>query len=445
MKITLIKPSIGRMGNRLYIDQGRMEPLQLGVIAALTPNDIEVKLFDDRIDIIDYDEQTDLVVITVETFTAKRAYEIAEEYGQRNIPVIMGGMHPTLIPEEAKQHADSVYIGDAEFLWDNVIRDLKIGRLQRMYKSSAGVPQPGVFTRRDIFKGKGYLPLSLIQFSRGCIYQCNFCATSAYFQYKHYCRNSEEVIAEIRQQGLKSLFFVDDNFAANRTAAKDFLKALIPLKIRWVGQVSIDCAEDTELVELMEKSGCLGFVVGLESIYTDNLHFMNKKPNLKGKRFMRYESQLKILRAHGLQIWAAFTLGYDYDTLESIKETLAFALENKFCFAAFNILTPYPNTPTYEKLKRENRLLYDGKWWLHPEYRFNYAAFKPKNMTPDQLTEACFVARKRFNNLGSVIKRAFNLKTNMRSLFRFGVFITYNMLVKKEVIKKQGISLGITD
>ena len=116
MKITLIKPSIDRMGNRLYIDQGRMEPLQLGVIAALTPNDIEVKLFDDRIDIIDYDEQTDLVVITVETFTAKRAYEIAEEYGQRNIPVIMGGMHPTLIPEEAKQHADSVYIGDAEFL-----------------------------------------------------------------------------------------------------------------------------------------------------------------------------------------------------------------------------------------------------------------------------------------------------------------------------------------
>ena len=189
MKITLIKPSIGRMGNRLYIDQGRMEPLQLGIIAVLTPHDIEVKLFDDRIDSIDYDEQTDLVVITVETFTAKRAYEIAEEYGQRNIPVIMGGMHPTLIPEEAKQHADSVYIGDAEFLWDKVIRDLKIGKLQGMYKSSAGVPQPGVFTRRDIFKGKGYLPLSLIQFSRGCIYQCNFCATSAYFQYKHYCRH----------------------------------------------------------------------------------------------------------------------------------------------------------------------------------------------------------------------------------------------------------------
>jgi len=429
------------MERSLYVDEGRMEPLQLGVLAGLTPPDVDIKMFDDRIDPPDYDEPTDLAAITVETFTARRAYEIAEEYRKRKVPVIMGGMHPTLIPQEVRQHADSVYTGDAEFLWPKVIEDAREGNLRPMYRASTGVPQPNILTRRDMFMGKGYLPLSLIQFSRGCVHQCNFCATSVYFKHKHYCRNVQEVVAEIEQQGSKRLFFVDDNFSANREAAKLFLRALIPLKITWVGQVSIDCTEDLELVGLMQKSGCLGFVIGFESIYADTLRFMNKSPNLKG--FQRYRTQLKILSDHGLQVWAAFTLGYDYDTAESIEKTLTFALENRFCFAAFNILMPYPNTPLHAKLKEEGRLLYDGHWWLHPEYRFNYAAFKPKHLSPDQLTEACFAARKKFNSFGSMIKRAFDPRTNRKSLFRLGLFFTYGRLAKREVYKKQGLTFGL--
>ncbi|NLD45863.1 MAG: methylase, partial [Clostridiaceae bacterium] len=157
-----------------------------------------------------------------------------------------------------------------------------------------------------------------------------------------------------------------------------------------------------------------------------------------------YREQIKILRDYGLQTWAAFTLGHDFDTKDSIKRTLEFALRNKFAFAAYNILMPYPGTPLYEKLKHENRLLYDGKWWLHHEYRFNHAAFIPARMTPDELTLACFEARKEFNSVGSIVSRAFDPKTNMRSWFRLLVYMMYNPLFRKEVFKKQDMRFGLS-
>jgi radical SAM superfamily enzyme YgiQ (UPF0313 family) len=144
-----------------------------------------------------------------------------------------------------------------------------------------------------------------------------------------------------------------------------------------------------------------------------------------------------------LQLWAAFTLGHDYDTRESIEQTLAFAMENKFSLAAFNILAPYPGTPLYQKLQAEGRLLYDGKWWLHPEYRFNYAAFQPKTMSPEELTDACFHARATYNSLGSLVRRTFDRKTNLRSLYKLGVYLRYSPIFRKEVFKKHGMRFGL--
>lgn len=250
------------------------------------------------------------------------------------------------------------------------------------------------------------------------------------------------MIGEIESQDRKMLFFVDDNIVANPDAAKTLFRELIPLKIKWVSQGSIDMIQDKELMELMVKSGCLGHVIGFESINHQNLALMKKTPNLK--LFNGYEDQLKILKYYGLQIWAAFTLGHDFDTRDSVKRTLEFALENKFCFAAFNILMPYPSTSLYDRLQNENRLLYDEKWWLHPEYRFNYAAFIPRHMSPDELTNACFEARKEFNSFGSIISRAFDFDTNMRSLFRLMIYACYNPLFRKEVFKKQGMRFGIS-
>jgi len=391
---------------------------------------------------IPFNEKTDLVAITVETYTARRAYEISGAFRKRGVPVVLGGMHPTLLPEEAALHADALYLGDAEYQWQQLIGDFRNGRMKKRYQAEVGVAQPGFIPRRDIFKGKGYLPITLMQFSRGCRYACTFCAVSSYFDKKHYTRNVREVVHEIEAQERKLVFFVDDNLIANHEAAKELFRALIPLRIRWVSQASIDMTRDPELMELMVRSGCLGHVVGFESIDPRNLKGMKKAPNLI-RGFEHYDSQIRIIKDHGLQLWAAFTLGHDYDDWDSIRATTQFALDNKFCFAAFNILMPYPGTPLYDRLQAEKRLLYDQKWWLHPEYRFNHASFRPAQMAPDELTAACFEARSRFNSPASIFKRAFDLKTNMRSLYKLGIYASYNPLFRKETFKKQGMKFGL--
>lgn len=443
MKITLIKPNIGRMEHSLYVDEGRMEPLQLGVLAALTPPEIDLALYDDRLESIPYDEPTDMVAITVETYTARRAYEISAEYRARGVPVVMGGMQPTLIPDEVMPHADSIFVGDAETGWARVIEDAKRGQLAPSYSAPVGSPHPGVMTRRDIFQGKGYLPITLMQFSRGCRFACNFCAVTTYFERGHYTRRVEEVVQEIEgRERNQIIFFVDDNILSDFEAAKALFRALIPLKVHWVSQGSIDMTQDLELMDLMVRSGCVGMVVGFESISRNSLRWMRKSPNFIGG-FDGYKEQIEVIRDYGLQLWAAFTLGHDHDTKDSIQETLDWAMENRFPLAAFNILVPYPKTPLYQKLEAEGRLLYDGKWWLHPEYRFNYAPFVPKNMSADELTEACWQCRSTYNSLGFLVRRIFDLKTNLRSLYKLGVYLRYSPIFRKEVFKKQAMRFGL--
>ncbi|MDR1961762.1 MAG: B12-binding domain-containing radical SAM protein [Gracilibacteraceae bacterium] len=443
MKIALIKPTIGTKSGSLYVDEGRMEPLQLGLIASLIPPGDDVVLYDDRMEQIPFDDPADAVMITTETFTAKRAYEIAAEYAKRKVPVIMGGMHAKLSPEEMAEHCDSLIAGDAENILPQVLEDLKNGALRPVYDCGvADPPQNGSVTRRDIFAGKGYLPVSLLQFSRGCVHGCKYCAGSVYFDKRHYCRRVEDVIAEIKSQKRKLLFFVDDNLIANPEKAKELFRALIPLKINWVSQGTVSMVYDNELMDLIVKSGGLGFVIGFESINPDAISLMGKDVNIKGGAG-KYKTEIELLRQWGLQTWAAFTLGHDTDTVESIKQTAEWAIRNKFTFAAFNILMPYPKTPLYEKLAAEGRLLYDGKWWLHDEYRFNHASFLPKNMTPDELTEAAFYCRKKFNSLTAAAYRMFEPQTNMRTLKKLITYWLYNPLFRKEVFKKQGLRLGL--
>lgn len=441
MRITLIKPNIGRMESGPYVDEGRMEPLNLGVLAALTPPDAEVRLYDDRMEAIPYDEATDLVGITTETYNARRSYEICAQYRRRGVPVVMGGVHPVLAREEAARHADSLFLGDAETLWAQVVEDARRHRLAPVYNAPVGRPQPGVLTRRDLFAGKGYLPLTLVQFSRGCRFNCHFCAVARYFRKQQYYRDIPEVIAEIESQPRKLVFFVDDNINSYPELSIRLYREIKALKIRWVSQSTIDMAEDPRLMDAMLESGCLGHVVGFESVDPRNLKRMRKASNLP--RWERYGRQLAVMREYGLQTWASFVLGYDYETPASVKETADFALASKFTFAAFNILMPYPDTPVYAQLAAENRLLYDGKWWLHPDYRFNSAAFVPKRCSPEELTQACWEARSRFNSLSSLVYRALDLKTNMRNPVRFATYLQFNPIFRKEVFKKQGMRFGL--
>ncbi len=442
MKIALIYPNIGRKGDNLFLDGARMEPLGLAVIAGLVSPDIDVTIYDDRLEEIPYDLHFDLVAISVQIFTARRSYEIAASFRRHGVPVALGGIHVTLAPEEAAEHADIIVLGDAELTWPALIDDLRHGTLQPRYSCHlAERPQNGTLPRRDLFAGKKYLPVTLLQFSRGCTNQCSFCASSVYFQKRHYARNVDDVVREIKAQKRKLLFFVDDNIVADKNAAKELFRALIPLKVHWVSQASMDMLDDSELMELMVQSGCLGHVIGFESIGMDGVAAMNKDTN---KRFIAdgYAYAIKELRRYGLQTWAAFTVGHDTDTVESIRETCNFAQRNKFTFAAYNILNPYPGTRLYTQLENEGRLLYDGKWWLHPEYRFNYASFIPKHMAAGELTDTAFWCRRTFNSPSSIIRRAFEPSTNMRTPYRFITYMAYNPLFRREVFNKQGIAFG---
>ena len=199
MKILLIKPGIGNVIKKYNLDDGRMEPLSLGVIASLTPPAHEVSLVDDRLEEINYEEKADLVAITVDTYTAKKAYDISNQFKRIGVPVVLGGIHVTLLPSEAKQHADSIVIGDAETVWKKLLMDLQTGELKKVYIGDFKIPQNGCLPNRSLFIGKGYLPVSIIQFTRGCPYSCSFCSTAGYFNHTHIFRDHESVVEEIRE------------------------------------------------------------------------------------------------------------------------------------------------------------------------------------------------------------------------------------------------------
>jgi len=439
MKIIFVLPGVGKKEDHPYITSWKMEPLSFAVLASLTPPDIEVKLVDDRLETINYDEPADLVAISVETYTAKRSYDIASSFRERGIPVILGGYHPTLLPGEAIRFADSIVLGEAENVWPQVLNDIKNNCLKRLYKSDQRPTLSGLSPDRSIFNGKKYMPITLVETARGCKFACNFCSISAFYQRSHNYRPPKEVAAEIERTGKKNFFLVDDNIVANSEVAKELFKELIPLKIRWVSQGSLNMANDRELLKLMAKSGCMGLLIGFESLNQQNLMQMNKSWN---NSKYSYDESLNIIREHGLAIYATFVFGYDSDDKNTFDKTVEFAIKHKFFLAAFNHLVPFPGTVLYNKLKQEGRLRFD-KWWLHPDYRYGDIAFWPKRMSPEQLKEYCLQARKNFFRYGSITSRLFDFKTNCQNAFYALIFLSTNLMLRKEIGLKMDIPIGL--
>jgi radical SAM superfamily enzyme YgiQ (UPF0313 family) len=438
MKITLIRPMIGSNKNKSNTETHCMEPLELATLAGFTPAGIDIEMFDDRIENIPYNIHTDLVGITVDTFTAKRAYFIASVFRKRNIPVVLGGCHPTVLPDEAIQHCDSVVIGEAEEVWPKLIKDVQQKRLQKYYRTDHLVALDGRLTRREIFKGKKYIYPALVEFGRGCKFHCTFCSIGTIYKNTHRHRPINDVIEEIRQTGKRSIFFSDDNIVANPEAAKKLFEAMIPLKIKWSSQTSLNFVNDHELVNLMVKSGCWGLFIGFESLRRENLEQMKKESNLGVKS---YENALKIIRDSGIKVWASFMIGWDYDTMDVLKETLRFAVSQKFFLANFNNVLPYPGTPLYERLSQEGRLLFD-KWWLDDQFQFGGPSFRPRNFKPDELCDACYQARLKYNTWRSLIKRGFDFKANVQGVRGILEFFLTNRIFLREVRRKQGMTLG---
>lgn len=417
-----------------------MEPHTFAVLAGFTPDRHDIRLCDDRFEPVPYDGDFELVAINTEIYTARRAYEIADRFRNLGMRVILGGCHATMIPDEAVRHADAVALGDIDETWREILEDAESGRLKPMYRSRpAGAAACPVRPRRGIYRGKKYLPVMLTQFSRGCVNTCEYCTTGNLYRGRFSCRPPEEVAVELAADGRKLVFFVDDNIIADMAAAKVLFRELIPLKLRWTAQASLNFAADRELVDLMARSGCAGLVVGFESRDPANLAAMNKTSNLASGS---YDKVVERIRNAGIMLWAAFLLGYDHETESSILDTIDWALSKKFAFSAFNILTPYPGTAFYERMKAEGRLLYDGRWWLHDDYRFGDAAFRPRHLTPERLSELGLRARMRHSSPYQILRRATDTRTNAKDLRSLMTYFAYNPLFRSEMFKKHGMMLG---
>lgn len=418
-----------------------MEPLVFAILAAQTPPDVELGLMDERLAPIDYDVATDLVALTVETYNARHSYEIAARFRARGVPVVMGGYHPTFLPDEALQHGDAVVIGDAEGVWPQVVADTRRGTLQRRYQAPAPTSLAGLRFDRAIFRGHRHARIPLVQYGRGCRYACEFCSIRAFYGSNLRQRPVREVVAEIEALDRRHIFLVDDNIFVDRPRAEELFRALIPLKIRWSCQVSIDVAADDALLRLLEQSGCTTAVVGFESLDAANLRQMRKAWNL---RALDYETAVRKFRDHGIMIYGSFVFGYDYDTVDSFERCLEFALRSKFYLANFNPLTPMPGAALYDRLQAEGRLLHD-RWWLTPEFRYGQATFRPRGMAPDELTAGCFRARQAFNRYSSIVRRALDPRANSRDLYRMGLHVASNLVSRREIRRKQGQRLGSGD
>lgn len=438
MKLTIIHPCIGRKkGDFSYVKSWQMEPLPVAALAGLTPSDVRIEFYDDRLERIPYARPTDLVAISIETYTAKRAYQIARKYRERGVPVVMGGYHATLCPKEVQEHCDAIMIGEAEQMWPQIIEDFKKGKLKKKYLQKKRTDLSTVTYDRSLFKNKRYLPISLIESGRGCNFSCDFCAIQSFYKSSHTKRPIEEILKEVKAYRKNLIFFIDDNITADREHLIKLLKALIPLKIRWVSQASINITYDEKLLRLLQKSGCFGLLIGFESIEKETLATMNKTFNTARGGFSQ---AIKALRKHHIKLYPTFVFGYPHDTKQTFVKTLKFAQKHRFLIAAFNHLTPFPGTPLYNKLEQNGELLYD-KWWLSDQYRYGDVPMQMGELRPEQIRCYCFSMRKRFFSIKGILRRMMD-RWNVHNWYSFKTFLIMNIMFHKELKQREGFPLG---
>ena len=401
--------------------------LSLPVLASLCPPETDVKIIDEYFEEINFDEPFDLVGISFMTPQSPRAYQIGDEFRKRGKKVVMGGIHASALPEEALVHADAVVVGEAEGIWPNVLEDFKNGVMKGIYRSPqfpslTGLPIP----RYDLLQKDRYRLLSInfpIQASRGCPFSCEFCSVSRFWGNRFRFRPVGEVVQEIQRTGLKKVFFIDDNIVGSRAYALELFRALIPLRIRWVGQAPLNLAKDEELLNLAAQSGCAVLFMGIESLSESNLTSI-KKGLFKAREISELFSRF---RRKGILIHASIIFGLDDDAPSVFKETVDFLIREKVAYSEFFLLTPLPGTELRRRMEAERRILdYD---WSH--YDCFHVVYRPRKMDPGTLQKGLWNAYREFYSSKSIFQRLGGSLWRRRILRTIISNFYYQKLLKK--------------
>ncbi|MEK6590603.1 MAG: radical SAM protein [Nitrospinota bacterium] len=419
MKLLLIFPKNDRSYWGGVSKSGKAGFVRLGLptVAALTPKDWDVEILDARVKAVDYNAKVDIVGITG-GFTAETptAYEIADNFRKKGVKVVMGGVHVSAMPDEALRHADAVVIGEAELVWHQFLEDFKKGELKQKYKADNLCDMKNMsIPRRDLLDRGMYSSFHTLQATRGCPFNCNYCAVTAFFGNEFRTRPTDEVIEEINSFESKEFFFMDDNIVGRPRYAKELFKKLIPLRRRWGSQSSITMAKDPELLKLYAESGGTWALIGFESLSQKNLEKMSKGWNSAED----YKEAIKKIQDAGINIIGSFIFGLDEDDKTVFKNTFDFIVETKIDAAQFHILTPLPGTTTYSDLEKEGRII-ERDW---AKYHTGEVVFQPKGMTRDELQNGYYWAFRNTYTMKNILKRS--LRSSRGIIYRLSANLSY--------------------
>jgi radical SAM superfamily enzyme YgiQ (UPF0313 family) len=431
MQVLLVAPSSGRWRGvgrgRLFNGRTfRFSLLSLLAVAAETPEEVDVQIVDEQVDEVPLRGDFDLVGITCMTALAPRAYRLAAAFRRRGIPVVLGGLHPTLCPEEARQHADSVVVGEAEGVWRTLLADLALGRLRPLYRAGATGP---VFRRGRLPRGRlearHYAPVHAVQATRGCPHRCEFCSVSAASGGRQVRRPVDEVVDEIAGLPGRRFIFVDDNLVADREYASELFDRLTPLNRRWVTQCTLRAAEETDLLARMAGAGCVGVFVGLETFSESNLIGVGKDCH----RVQQYRDRVGRFHAAGIGVEAGIVFGFDRDTPRVFADTLSHLEELAIDAIQVSILTPLPGTPLYRRVA--DRII--DRDWSH--YDFHHVVFEPRGMSPAQLQAGHDWVTREFYRPGRIARRTLRYLGQPRGLETLGFFLAINLAYYGRVLR----------
>lgn len=431
MKILLVQPSpYGRDGKPIRKKRLYFVGLALPQLAALTPPEWEVEICLETIEDVPFDTDAEIVGLSSMGHGVIRTIDVAGEFRARGKTVIMGGYMVSLMPDEAGRYCDSVVVGDAEQVWGRLLDDYLQGRLQPRYEQHLESLDPPL-PRYDLITDKNIGDFLPVQAGRGCPKSCSFCSIHCLYRNRYYQRPVESVIRDIRhvrELGFTKFLLLDDNILASPSYLVRLCREIRKMKMTWFSQGSIDIADHPDLLECVAGSGCLALSFGLESISRASLEAMDKgwaDPD-------RYPEMIAAIRKAGIDVSTEMVVGADGDTLESIAETADFIRENKIVLPRFYILTPIPGTDFYAEMKRDDRLC------NHDIYSYNgaEAVHIPRNMSPEELTDAYWRLYDRVFGYGSIFGRTLFRKDFFRRPLVFLLYLAANLYYRRQIKKR---------